>query len=215
MKGLFSGIPPPNPAGMGFPNPNQQMAFPGFFLPPNRPNQQKQVAYHKNKWLPIEDELLLNAVKVFGTKNWIGVAEKVPGRTAKQCRERYTGQLDPNLTKEEWTTDEDNKLMKFHTIHGNQWSAIAKSLPGRSANAIKNRCNWLIKKKLMGTAKPEQATSQSQPMSADSFSFSDGTYSDPFSEVSTPKTAPTSDVPEDPFSFDLQIDNDLNESNWF
>ena len=37
---------------------------------------------------------------------WSKVARHVPGRTDPQCRERWTGKLDPTLNNSEWTEEE-------------------------------------------------------------------------------------------------------------
>lgn len=74
---------------------------------------------------------------------WTDVAEKFVGRTAKQCRERYTNNLKPGAKKGYWTEEEDNHIMTLQAVFGNQWSKIAALLPGRSENDVKNR--WYSK----------------------------------------------------------------------
>ena len=99
--------------------------------------------FKKSKWTPEEDRALIASVEKNGMSNWTMVASEVSGRTGKQCRERWTNQLCPELNKDNWTQQEDEILIKQQRIHGNFWSKISRFLPGRSSNAIKNRWSWL------------------------------------------------------------------------
>lgn len=48
--------------------------------------------------------------------------------------------LDPDVKKGEWTEEEDAILVAAQAEHGNAWTTIARLLPGRSENTVKNRC---------------------------------------------------------------------------
>jgi hypothetical protein len=97
----------------------------------------------KNKWSSEEDEQLRTAVHASGTESWGRISLSVPGRSGKQCRERWIGQLAPSVSKEAWTPEEDAILARNHAVTGNRWTTIASQLPGRSGLQAKNRWNWL------------------------------------------------------------------------
>ncbi|KAL7532995.1 hypothetical protein ACHAXR_008208 [Thalassiosira sp. AJA248-18] len=63
----------------------------------------------------------------------------MPGRTGKQCRERWTYQLQPGIKKGGWTNDEDTLLMTLQKRLGNKWTKIAEHLTGRNDSDVKNR----------------------------------------------------------------------------
>lgn len=101
----------------------------------------------KGSWTRQEDEIIIEFVKKHGFKNWTKLAQILPGRIGKQCRERWRNHLDPGVNKEPWTPEEDDNLMILHEQYGNQWVKISQLMPGRSDNAIKNRWNSTIKKR--------------------------------------------------------------------
>ena len=43
-------------------------------------------------------------VQIFGQR-WSTVSEHMPGRLAKQCRERYLNNLDPELRRGAWSRE--------------------------------------------------------------------------------------------------------------
>eukprot|EP01032_Pedospumella_encystans_P032925 gene32925-37189_t len=98
----------------------------------------------KGKWTEEEDQRLRGVV-VEGYDHWGKVAEKMPGRTAKQCRERWSNYLDPGLLKTPFTQAEDEKLMLLQRMNGNKWALISREMPGRTENSVKLRFNSLKK----------------------------------------------------------------------
>jgi hypothetical protein len=102
----------------------------------------------KGSWTADEDAVLLEMRKRFGRK-WAKIAQHLPGRQGKQCRERFVNHLDPALKKGEWTDDEEAILIAMHEHHGNRWANISKQLPGRSDNDVKNHWYSTIQRKFM------------------------------------------------------------------
>eukprot|EP00903_Cladosiphon_okamuranus_P008416 g8092.t1 len=95
----------------------------------------------KGQWTPEEDQLLVSVVNE-GHKNWGSLSARIPGRTSKQCRERWCHHLDPRIVKGQWTAAEDEIIVSMQKQIGNKWAQIAQQLDGRTENATKIR--WKI-----------------------------------------------------------------------
>jgi hypothetical protein len=97
------------------------------------------------KWTADEDKMLEDAVRAHDGKNWGAIAGLVPGRTNRQCRDRWHNALDPSIGRTtgragNWTAEEDKKLKDAVLAHdGKNWGAIAELVPGRTKVQCRNR----------------------------------------------------------------------------
>ena len=77
--------------------------------------------------------------------NWGMISKQITGRTAKQCRERWVNNLNPDIRKGGWTPEEDKKILELFEMFPKKWAMISKNLEGRTENAVKIRYKSLTR----------------------------------------------------------------------
>ena len=107
----------------------------------------KSICFNRGKWTPEEDEVLLKYYSVLGG-NWAAISKLMKVRNWKQVRDRYTNHLDPQISQNSFSDDEDLRIYQLHQIYKNKWSSYIKHLPHRTADKIKNRFNSSIRRKI-------------------------------------------------------------------
>ncbi|KAM3588954.1 hypothetical protein VKS41_001382 [Umbelopsis sp. WA50703] len=93
-------------------------------------------AIRRSRWSAEEDEVLKNAVEVYGLGNWTKVQQHIPGRTDMQCRERWVNILDPALDHSKLNAEELEKLKDLVKEQGPKWSILVQHFPGRTDNQL-------------------------------------------------------------------------------
>ncbi|KAK3426052.1 hypothetical protein EUGRSUZ_F02583 [Eucalyptus grandis] len=107
---------------------------------------------HTNKgaWTKEEDQRLIDYIRLHGEGCWRSLPKSAGLlRCGKSCRLRWINYLRPDLKRGNFTEEEDELIIKLHSLLGNKWSLIAGRLPGRTDNEIKNYWNTHIKRKLV------------------------------------------------------------------
>ncbi|XP_076436338.1 uncharacterized protein LOC143275898 [Babylonia areolata] len=175
---------------------------------------------NKGYWTEAEDAQLITAVQLLGTHNWGRVKELVPGRTREQCRERYANSLDPSISGQPWTYEEDKKLLQLVAQYGKgNWVKCCKELPGRTDNQIlqryrrlddwRKKTDWFKKQTvkdrdlLQGNNLPGEQKAKAQEKNWEEFRDKFGVYPDDYRKQQVDMERGDTVVPRPPFMIGL------------
>ncbi|OIV97100.1 hypothetical protein TanjilG_10046 [Lupinus angustifolius] len=103
----------------------------------------------KGAWTVEEDQKLITYIQTHGTGSWRTMPQKAGlQRCGKSCRLRWFNYLRPDIKRGHLSEEEEQTIIRLHAALGNRWSSIAKHLPMRTDNEIKNYWNSYLKKQL-------------------------------------------------------------------
>jgi Myb-like DNA-binding domain len=129
------------------------------------------------RWSEEEDAALTRLVQEWGPKRWRHIAAHLPGRTNKQCQERWKNHLAPELEKGAITWSERLAILQAQAA-GRKPQQL--TLPGRSDTFVRNNWHNLMRRKARVSSMLEvcpvvasSSSSAEQPSSSSSFPATD------------------------------------------
>jgi hypothetical protein len=75
------------------------------------------------KWKAVEDIKLKDAVQTHVGMDWVAISALIPGRTKKQCKDRWHKVFDPSIDRVNTRTDRrtPDENIKLKTSDKNAW----------------------------------------------------------------------------------------------
>ncbi|KAL6651106.1 hypothetical protein ACP70R_010031 [Stipagrostis hirtigluma subsp. patula] len=130
--------------------------------------QKPKVQYRKGLWSPEEDQKLRDYILRYGHGCWSALPAKAGlQRNGKSCRLRWINYLRPGLKHGMFSREEEDTVINLHAKLGNKWSQIARHLPGRTDNEVKNYWNSYLKKRVEGAQAAKSGAAATKPDDSD------------------------------------------------
>ncbi|XP_059638610.1 transcription factor MYB1-like [Cornus florida] len=169
----------------------------------------------KGAWTEEEDILLRKCIEEYGGGNWHLVPQRAGlNRCRTSCRIRWLNYLNPNIKRGDFRSDEVDLIIRLHKLLGNRWSLIARRIPRRTANDVKNYWNSHLRDKPVAREEAVAITKAMKPRprrfsnhvdtSNTNQSVGDGTITNPY-----PLTSPPPKVDELPWWDNMVVDTEL------
>lgn len=106
--------------------------------PQRRATSRNRVS-HYHKWTKEEDEQLRQLAEQY-SQDWKTIAQYFKDKSSTSVKKRWDLRHNPSTKKSKWTPEEDQMILKMREkLGGGYWKTIARYLPGRPPDAIKNR----------------------------------------------------------------------------
>ncbi|KAL5747712.1 hypothetical protein ACOSQ2_025009 [Xanthoceras sorbifolium] len=109
-----------------------------------------KVGLNRGSWTDKEDALLTNYIQHHGEGHWRHLPKNAGLlRCEKSCRLKWMNYLRAGIKRGNFSPEEDDLIIRLHKLIGNRWCLIAKRLPGRTDNEIRNYWNSHLGKRLV------------------------------------------------------------------
>ncbi|XP_058739454.1 MYB-like transcription factor EOBII [Vicia villosa] len=161
----------------------------------------------KGPWTMEEDLILINYIANHGEGVWNSLAKSAGlKRTGKSCRLRWLNYLRPDVRRGNITPEEQLLIIELHAKWGNRWSKIAKHLPGRTDNEIKNYWRTRIQKHIKQA--DQQNSQQQQQQSSSDIQINDN------NENNNNQVASSSQIPNTAEPMDTSSNNIMSPPSY-
>tara|TARA_B100001094_G_scaffold100626_1_gene96787 strand:- start:1081 stop:2028 length:948 start_codon:yes stop_codon:yes gene_type:complete len=91
------------------------------------------------QWKKHEDDLLEEAVRKNGKCTWSQISDMVPGKTGKQCCDRWRVHLKGATGRNVWGKQDDAALEKAVHELGHNWTLVARAVTGKTNRQCRDR----------------------------------------------------------------------------
>jgi hypothetical protein len=102
---------------------------------------------------------MIQLVQEYGIRHWGLIGSKLNARSGKQCRERWHNQLDPTISKEEWSEEEERILLKVKRFNRSppHWMIRFNEKLGINGPRLQNifQEELIMRSKIIGTVPNE------------------------------------------------------------
>ena len=117
------------------------------------------------QWSREEDIKLCKAVENYGTEDWNFIAQVVGGgRTRQQCHQRWFRGLDPTISRERWSPEEEKLLLKYIKEEGlKAWTKIAKKIGTRNDVQCRYHYRQILKRTNQNLPHDDDSTNSPSP----------------------------------------------------
>ncbi|CAM0945064.1 unnamed protein product [Alopecurus aequalis] len=157
-------------------------------------------SYRKGLWSPEEDQKLRDYILRHGHGCWSALPAKAGlQRNGKSCRLRWINYLRPGLKHGMFSPEEEETVMSLHAALGNKWSRIARHLPGRTDNEVKNYWNSYLKKRVQSGKEGPKEEDDSDGSQSPNLGEENSTAQEP---ASRPSNSGSSEPPHESSSAD-------------